>query len=236
MAAASRNRSRIRSRLATALACALAAGALHAQTHPQQPPAAATSGASTAQAAAAAAAAPPERDDTAPAKPLKPDPALEKLPRYDGTLGGRAIVAHLGPKTDEPGVHGEYRYADTGQVILLAGDRDGDTLEIEESNDGTNITGVWVGHFDASGALSADRMNADESDPQPVVLRPAGGAARGARGRRRRQSLHLGLSRRRRNAASGAPRPGNRRAGGRRGEHRRFAAVPTCFATPSRTA
>ncbi|WP_186037611.1 hypothetical protein [Burkholderia gladioli] len=178
MAAASRNRSRIRSRLATALACALAAGALHAQTHPQQPPAAATSGASTAEAAAAAAAAaPPERDDTAPAKPLKPDPALEKLPRYDGTLGGRAIVAHLGPKTDEPGVHGEYRYADTGQVILLAGDRDGDTLEIEESNDGTNITGVWVGHFDASGALSADRMNADESDPQPVVLRPAGGAS-----------------------------------------------------------
>ncbi|MEX3612912.1 MAG: hypothetical protein VB141_02755 [Burkholderia gladioli] len=211
MAAASRNRSRIRSRLATALACALAAGALHAQTHPRQPPTAAASGASTAEAAAAAAAAPPERDDTAPARPLKPDPALEKLPRYDGTLGGRAIVAHLGPKTDESGVHGEYRYADTGQVILLAGDRDGDTLEIEESNDGTNITGVWVGHFDASGALSADRMNADESDPQPVGAvsgrwrEPCGadgaragagrarfrchgcrgGAARGARGRRR---------------------------------------------------
>ncbi|MEX3630409.1 MAG: hypothetical protein VB138_14110 [Burkholderia sp.] len=137
----------------------------------QQPPAAATSAAE-----AAAAAAPPERDDTVPAKPLKPDPALEKLPRYDGALGGRAIVAHLGPKTDESGVHGEYRYADTGQVILLAGDRDGDTLEIEESNDGTNITGVWVGYFDGSGALSADRMNADESDPQPVVLHPAGGS------------------------------------------------------------
>ncbi|MBN3726607.1 hypothetical protein, partial [Burkholderia sp. Ac-20379] len=123
--------------------------------------------------AAAAAAAPPERDDTAPAKPLKPNPALEKLPGYEGTLGGRAIVVHLGPKTNESGVHGEYRYVDTGQVILLAGDRDGDTLEIEESNDGTNITGVWMGHFDASGALSADRMNADESDPQPVVLHPS---------------------------------------------------------------
>ncbi|KAF1055120.1 MAG: hypothetical protein GAK41_00428 [Burkholderia gladioli] len=74
---------------------------------------------------------------------------------------------------NESGVHGEYRYVDTGQVILLAGDRDGDTLEIEESNDGTNITGVWMGHFDASGALSTDRMNADESDPQPVVLHPS---------------------------------------------------------------
>ena len=38
--------------------------------------------------------------------------------------------------------HGEYQFADTGEVVLLAGDRDGDTLEIEESNDGTNITGV----------------------------------------------------------------------------------------------
>ncbi|WLE59520.1 hypothetical protein GIY62_02155 [Burkholderia plantarii] len=172
--AASRTRTRIR--LATALALALAAGTLQAQQNPPAakphapPPAAATAGASTTEAAAAAAAAPPERDDTAPAKPLKPDPALEKLPRYTGTLGGRAIVAHLGPKTNESGLHGEYRYSDTGQVILLAGDRDGETLELEESNDGTNITGLWSGRLDASGALSADRTNADESDPQPVVL------------------------------------------------------------------
>ena len=45
---------------------------------------------------------------------------------------------------------GEYQFADTGEVVLLAGDRDGDTLEIEESNDGTNITGVWIGRFDAT--------------------------------------------------------------------------------------
>ncbi|WP_414451810.1 hypothetical protein AB4851_24695 [Burkholderia sp. 22PA0099] len=174
MAAASRIRF-LRLHLAAALTAALAAGAVHAQTSQpsRQPAAPATSGASTTAAAAAAAAAPPERDDTAPAKPLKPDPALEKLPGYEGTLGGRAIVVHLGPKANGSGVHGEYRYVDTGQVILLAGDRDGDMLEIEESNDGTNITGVWTGHFDASGALSADRMNADESDPQPVVLNPS---------------------------------------------------------------
>jgi hypothetical protein len=117
------------------------------------------------------------RDDTAPARPLKPNPEFAKLQRYEGTLGGRPIVVHLGPKQDEPGVHGEYQYRDTGEVVLLAGDRDGDTLEIEESNDGTNITGVWIGHFDATtGALSADRMNSDESDPQPVVLHPVGGA------------------------------------------------------------
>nr|WP_254209278.1 hypothetical protein [Burkholderia multivorans] len=116
-----------------------------------------------------------QQDDTAPARPLRPNPEFARLPRYEGTLGGRPIVVHLGPKTDEEGVHGEYQFADTGEVILLAGDRDGDTLEVEESNDGTNITGVWIGRFDATGGLKADRMNADESDPQPVVLRAAPG-------------------------------------------------------------
>ncbi|RQS64970.1 hypothetical protein DID96_27685 [Burkholderia sp. Bp8963] len=115
------------------------------------------------------------QDDAAPARPLKPNPEFDRLPRYEGTLGDRPIVVHLGPKENEAGVHGEYQYTDTGEVILLAGDRDGDTLEIEESSDGTNITGVWIGRFDASGGLKADRMNADESDPQPVVLRPARG-------------------------------------------------------------
>ncbi|BBA42302.1 MULTISPECIES: hypothetical protein [Burkholderia] len=116
-----------------------------------------------------------QQDEPAMARPLKPNPEFARLPRYEGTLGDRPIVVHLGPKTDEEGVHGEYQFADTGEVVLLAGDRDGDTLEIEESNDGTNITGVWIGRFDATGALKADRMNSDESDPQPVVLRLAPG-------------------------------------------------------------
>jgi hypothetical protein len=58
-------------------------------------------------------------------------------------------------------------------VILVAGDRDGDTLEIEESNDGTHITGNWVGKFAADGSVSGERMNADDSNPQPFELRPA---------------------------------------------------------------
>ncbi|WP_176047878.1 hypothetical protein [Burkholderia sp. BCC1644] len=116
-----------------------------------------------------------QQDEPAAARPLKPNPEFARLPRYEGTLGDRPIVVHLGPKTDEEGVHGEYQFADTGEVVLLAGDRDGDTLEIEESNDGTNITGVWVGRFDTTGDLKADRMNSDESDPQPVVLRLAPG-------------------------------------------------------------
>ncbi|MBC8748134.1 hypothetical protein OKW43_004506 [Paraburkholderia sp. WC7.3g] len=105
--------------------------------------------------------------------PLKPSPEFAKFPRYVGTLGARPIVLRLGPKTDDPsGVHGEYQYTDTGEVILIAGDRDGDTLEVEESNDGTHITGNWVGKFAADGSLEGDRMNVDDSNPQAFNLKP----------------------------------------------------------------
>ncbi|HEY2021966.1 hypothetical protein [Paraburkholderia sp.] len=112
--------------------------------------------------------------------PLKPSPEFAKFPRYTGTLGKRPIVLRLGRKTDDPsGVHGEYQYTDTGEVILIAGDRVDDTLEVEESNDGTHITGNWVGKFAADGSLEGDRMNVDDSDPQPFDLQPlaAGQAA-----------------------------------------------------------
>nr|WP_254699901.1 hypothetical protein [Trinickia violacea] len=109
--------------------------------------------------------------------PLKPSPEFAKFPSYAGTLGSRRIVLRLGPKTDDPsGVHGEYQFADTGEVILIAGDRDGDTLEVEESNDGTHITGNWVGKFGPDGSVQGDRMNVDDSDPQPFDLHPAGAA------------------------------------------------------------
>jgi hypothetical protein len=107
--------------------------------------------------------------------PLKPSPEFAKFPQYAGTLGTRQIVLRLGKKTDADdagGVHGEYQYADTGEVILIAGDRDGDTLEVEESNDGTHITGNWVGKFAADGSLEGERMNVDDSNPQEFSLRP----------------------------------------------------------------
>ena len=103
--------------------------------------------------------------------PLRPSPEFAKFPRYAGMLGARQIVLRLGPKTDDPsGVHGEYQYTDSGEVILIAGDRDGDTLEVEESNDGTHITGNWVGKFAADGTVSGERMNVDDSNPQPFDL------------------------------------------------------------------
>jgi hypothetical protein len=111
--------------------------------------------------------------------PLKPSAEFAKFPRYAGMLGARQIVLRLGPKTDDPsGVHGEYQFTDNGAVILIAGDRTDDTLEVEESNDGTHITGNWVGKFAADGTLTGERMNVDDSNPQEFDLRPlAAGAA-----------------------------------------------------------
>ena len=109
------------------------------------------------------------------AKPLTPNPAYAHFPTYVGTLGDKQIEMKLGAKTDErTGVHGEYRFAGASTVILVAGDRDGDTLEIEESNDGTHITGNWVGKFAADGSVSGERMNADDSNPLPFDLKPVG--------------------------------------------------------------
>ena len=106
-------------------------------------------------------------------RPLAPNPEYAHFPSYAGMLGARRIVLRLGKKTDDPtGVHGEYQFADTGQVVLVAGDREGDVLEIEDSADGSAIAGNWVGRFTSDGSLAGDRMNADDSNPLPFVLHP----------------------------------------------------------------
>ncbi|QGZ62907.1 hypothetical protein FAZ98_07255 [Paraburkholderia acidisoli] len=114
------------------------------------------------------------------ALPLKPNPEFANFPSYSGMLGNRKIVMRLGAKNDKDdtgGVHGEYQFADTGEVVLIAGDRDGTTLEAEDSHDGTHIAGNWVGTFGEDGTLSGDRMNPDDSNPVPFALKPLAAGA-----------------------------------------------------------
>jgi len=111
------------------------------------------------------------------AQRLQPSPEFAQFPRYVGILGSRKIELLLGAKSDDPsGLHGEYHLLDTGEVVLVAGDRDGDTLALEESNDGTHITGQWVGQFSSNGGLTGDRMNDDETETQPYTLHLEPGA------------------------------------------------------------
>lgn len=114
-----------------------------------------------------------------PAVTLHPDPALASLPRYEGTLGKRAIVLRLGPKTgpDEGGgLHGEYEFTDTKEVRLVAGDSgDGGVVELDESDDGTRISGQWVGKLDAKGAFKGVWSNVDESVTESIDLHRVSG-------------------------------------------------------------
>lgn len=120
---------------------------------------------------------------------LVPDPAFARYPQYRGTLGARPIVLRMGVKPDDPdGLNGEIALLADGtapaQVLLIAGARDGDTLTLEESDDGVRISGQWVGVIAADGGMSGERMNNDGSISTPFDLRPAprppgSGAGRG---------------------------------------------------------
>ncbi|CAM2145375.1 conserved protein of unknown function [Pararobbsia alpina] len=108
-----------------------------------------------------------------PSVTLHPNPAFAALPTYEGTLGKRAIVLHLGEKTDPEdsgGLHGEYQFRDTGQVVLVAGDAGDGVVELDESDDGTRISGQWVGKLAADGTFKGVWSNVDESDTESIEL------------------------------------------------------------------
>ncbi len=114
---------------------------------------------------------------TRPAVALRPNPTFASLPRYEGTLGKRQIVLRLGDKTepgDEGGLHGEYQFADSGQVLLVAGDADGGVVELDESDDGTRISGQWVGKLAADGTFKGVWSNVDESQTESIELHRVG--------------------------------------------------------------
>ena len=88
-------------------------------------------------------------------------------------LDGRQIVLRIGVNPDDPEeLNGEYQFLPDGPVILIAGGRDGNNLTLEESDDGTEISGQWVGFYAADGRLSGERMNVDQSDSRPFALKP----------------------------------------------------------------
>lgn len=105
--------------------------------------------------------------------PLRPNPAFAHYPHYEGMLDGRRIVLRIGVNPDDPEeLNGEYQFLPNGPVVLIAGGRDSNNLTLEESDDGTEISGQWVGFYAADGSLSGERMNVDQSDPRPFALKP----------------------------------------------------------------
>lgn len=106
--------------------------------------------------------------------PLTPRPEYAGLPVYVGTVGDRPVRLRIGPKTDaRDSVQGEYSIDGSPGVRLLAGEYADGTFLMEESVDGTRVTGQWEGAVDASGAVRGQWF--DPSRPGhalPFMIRP----------------------------------------------------------------
>lgn len=100
-----------------------------------------------------------------------------------GTLGDAPIQATIRTKDEyEDGVEGEYFLFGHSQRILLAGEIEGDELLLEESENGTDVSGQWAGKF-AGGVISGEWQSADGSITKRFTLAVPGFADKAAAGK-----------------------------------------------------
>ncbi|OGB22892.1 MAG: hypothetical protein A3I66_13225 [Burkholderiales bacterium RIFCSPLOWO2_02_FULL_57_36] len=91
---------------------------------------------------------------------------------FRGNLGDMRIQAAVRPKEiiDE-GLEGEYFIFGRSQKILLAGELEGENIFLEESENGTNISGQWEGKLQ-DGSIQGTWTSADGSVTKPFNLTP----------------------------------------------------------------
>lgn len=108
--------------------------------------------------------------------PLSSQPGYADLPVYVGTLGDRPVRLRIGPKPDtRDSFHGEYLVEGGRGVRLLAGEYADGTMLMEESADGTHVSGQWEGRIDPYGAIQGQWFDpADPSRALPFAIRPVG--------------------------------------------------------------
>jgi hypothetical protein len=112
----------------------------------------------------------------AAARLLTPQPEYAGLPVYVGTLGDQPVRLRIGPKPNErDSVHGEYTLGSASGVRLLAGEYENGAFLMEESADGTRVTGNWEGNIDPAGVVRGQWT--DPYNPAivlPFMIRPLG--------------------------------------------------------------
>ncbi|CAG2145000.1 hypothetical protein LMG31506_03116 [Cupriavidus yeoncheonensis] len=108
--------------------------------------------------------------------PLAPRPEYARLPVYVGKLGDKPVRLRIGPKPDErDSLRGEYTTNGVPGVRLLAGEWEDGSFLMEESDDGTRVSGNWEGTIDASGAVRGTWTDAfDQAVVLPFSIRPLG--------------------------------------------------------------
>jgi hypothetical protein len=100
-----------------------------------------------------------------------------------GTLGSANIQMQVRPKDDpSEGIEGSYIVFGRSGKILLAGETDGDSLLMEESENGTDVSGQWEGRQEG-GEVRGTWQSADGATSRQFVLKAidAGNAAASAR-------------------------------------------------------
>jgi hypothetical protein len=88
-----------------------------------------------------------------------------------GKLGDGDVQVNLHTKEQmEDGVEGEYFHFGRSQNILLAGEIDGEYLFMEESENGTDVSGQWDGKL-AGDTISGEWQSADGKIKKSFMLR-----------------------------------------------------------------
>lgn len=88
-----------------------------------------------------------------------------------GTLDGANIQMNLRPKEEfADGLEGHYFWFGTSHNVLLAGEVDGAEVFMEESENGTDVSGEWNGKLDGD-TFSGEWMSAGGTVKKPFSLR-----------------------------------------------------------------
>lgn len=88
-----------------------------------------------------------------------------------GTLGNEPIQVNLRTKEEfEDGIEGDYFVFGNSQKVLLAGEIDGEDLFLEESVNGTDVSGQWEGKM-AGEVITGEWQSADGKLSKPFEIR-----------------------------------------------------------------
>ncbi|HEY8609433.1 MAG TPA: hypothetical protein VIM12_20145 [Noviherbaspirillum sp.] len=88
-----------------------------------------------------------------------------------GTLGDAPVQIDLRTKQEyADGVEGEYFVFGSSQKVLLAGEIEGDEVFLEESENGTDVSGQWNGKL-AGEVFSGEWLSADGTRTKPFSVR-----------------------------------------------------------------
>lgn len=110
----------------------------------------------------------------APVQTIAPSPLASLFAKpvvLRGTLGDRRVQLNVRPKkVADEGLEGNYVVFGRSGNILLAGETEGDALFLEESENGSDISGQWEGRLQGD-ALNGTWTSADGQTTKPFSLR-----------------------------------------------------------------